>query len=34
MRLGEISTDAADPNRKAHDEAWERWKKLLAQLKK
>jgi carboxymethylenebutenolidase len=34
MRLGEISTDAADPNRKAHDQAWERWKKLLAQLKK
>jgi carboxymethylenebutenolidase len=33
MRLGEIATDKSDANRKAHDQAWERWKKLLAQLK-
>jgi carboxymethylenebutenolidase len=33
MRLGEVATDASDANRKAHDQAWERWKKLLAQIK-
>jgi carboxymethylenebutenolidase len=33
MRQGELTDDAKDPNRKARDEAWERWKKLLAKLK-
>jgi carboxymethylenebutenolidase len=33
MRLGEIAKDDSDPNRKAHDQAWERWKKLLSQTK-
>jgi carboxymethylenebutenolidase len=33
MRLGEMTTDATDANRKARDEAWVRWKKLLAKLK-
>ncbi|HVT30586.1 MAG TPA: dienelactone hydrolase family protein [Lacipirellulaceae bacterium] len=32
MRLGEMA-DATDANRKARDEAWVRWKKLLASLK-
>ncbi|HEX5471412.1 MAG TPA: dienelactone hydrolase family protein [Lacipirellulaceae bacterium] len=32
MRLGEM-TDATEANREARDEAWVRWKKLLAQLK-
>jgi len=30
MRAGE-APDASEANRKAHDEAWERWKKLLKQ---
>lgn len=33
MRQGETSSDPANGNRKAHDEAWERLKKLLAELK-
>jgi carboxymethylenebutenolidase len=33
MRQGEMTADKADANRKARDEAWERWKKLLAELK-
>ncbi len=33
MRLGEATNDAKDPNRKAHDQAWERLKKLLNELK-
>ncbi len=33
MRQGETTTDAANPNHKARDQAWERWKKLLAELK-
>ncbi|HEX4415675.1 MAG TPA: dienelactone hydrolase family protein [Lacipirellulaceae bacterium] len=33
MRLGEVAKDESDPNRKAHDQAWERWKKLLGQTK-
>jgi carboxymethylenebutenolidase len=33
MRQGETSGDANNPNRKAHDEAWARWKKLLGGLK-
>jgi carboxymethylenebutenolidase len=33
MRQGETTTDAADPNRKARDQAWERWKELLGELK-
>jgi carboxymethylenebutenolidase len=32
MRAGEQTTDANDPNRKARDAAWERWKKILAGL--
>jgi carboxymethylenebutenolidase len=32
LRAGELTTDASDPNRKARDEAWERWKKILAGL--
>jgi carboxymethylenebutenolidase len=34
MRQGEATTDPANANRKSRDEAWERWKKLLAELKK
>jgi carboxymethylenebutenolidase len=34
MRQGETTTDAANANRKARDQAWERLKKLLAELKK
>jgi carboxymethylenebutenolidase len=34
MRQGEATADTANPNRKARDEAWERLKKLLAELKK
>jgi carboxymethylenebutenolidase len=33
MRLGEATTDAKDPNRKARDQAWERLTKLLNELK-
>lgn len=33
MRAGEESTDDDDPNRKARNEGWERWKKILAELK-
>jgi carboxymethylenebutenolidase len=33
MRQGETTDDPKDPNRKARDEAFERWKKLLAGLK-
>ena len=33
MRAGEQSTDESDPNRKARNEGWERWKKILAGLK-
>lgn len=33
MRQGESASDPANANRKAHDEAWERLKKLLAELK-
>src|SRR6185369_4586841 len=33
MRQGEITDDAKDANRKARDEAFERWKKLLGELK-
>jgi carboxymethylenebutenolidase len=33
MRQGEMTKDPQDPNRKARDEAWERWKKVLADLK-
>lgn len=32
MRLGEASTNPDDPNRRAHDLAWQRWKRLLAGL--
>ncbi len=32
MRQGEMTTDTANPNRKAHDQGWERLKKLLAEL--
>jgi carboxymethylenebutenolidase len=32
MRQGEQTTDPADANRKARDEAWERWKQILAGL--
>ena len=28
MRAGE-APDASEPNKKAHDEAWKRWKELL-----
>jgi hypothetical protein len=30
MRAGE-APDASDPNKKARDAAWQRWKTLLAQ---
>jgi carboxymethylenebutenolidase len=33
MRAGEESTDDSDPNRKARNEGWERWRKILADLK-
>jgi len=33
MRQGEATTDASNPDRKARDEAWERWKNLLSELK-
>ena len=33
MRLGETTDDPKDPNRKARDEAFARWTKLLADLK-
>lgn len=33
MRQGEMTGDASNPNRKARDQAWQRWMKLLAQLK-
>ena len=33
MRQGEMTTDKDNADRKARDEAWERWKKLLAELK-
>jgi carboxymethylenebutenolidase len=33
MRQGEMTDDANDPNRKARDEAWKRWTKLLGELK-
>lgn len=32
LRAGEQSTDANDPNRKAREEAWVRWQKILAGL--
>ena len=28
-----MTDDPKNPNRKARDEAWERWKKLLGELK-
>lgn len=34
MRQGETNTDKDSADRKARDQAWERWKKLLAVLKK
>jgi len=34
MRQGETATDPQSPDRKARDEAWARWKKLLAGLNK
>ncbi|HJQ79979.1 MAG TPA: dienelactone hydrolase family protein [Lacipirellulaceae bacterium] len=33
MRQGEMTTDANNPDRKARDQGWERWKKILAGLK-
>lgn len=33
MRQGELSSDPSNADRKARDEAWTRWKQLLAQLK-
>jgi carboxymethylenebutenolidase len=33
MRAGEESTDENDPNRKARNQGWERWKKILAGMK-
>jgi carboxymethylenebutenolidase len=32
MRQGELATDPNDPNRKARDEAWVRWKNILTGL--
>jgi hypothetical protein len=33
MRMGEpTNPQVREPDRKARDEAWERWKKLLKQL--
>lgn len=34
MRQGEATTDTNDPNRKARDEAWQRWKSILGEMKK
>jgi carboxymethylenebutenolidase len=33
MRQGEASADTNNADRKARDQAWERWKKILAELK-
>jgi carboxymethylenebutenolidase len=33
MRQGEMTTDKDSPDRKARDEGWDRWKKLLAKSK-
>jgi carboxymethylenebutenolidase len=33
MRQGEMTADANNPDRKARDQGWERWKKILAALK-
>jgi carboxymethylenebutenolidase len=33
MRQGEMTTDANNPDPKARDQGWERWKKILAELK-
>jgi carboxymethylenebutenolidase len=33
MRQGEMTNDANNPDRKARDQGWERWKKILAGLK-
>jgi carboxymethylenebutenolidase len=33
MRQGEMTTDTSNPDRKARDQGWERWKKNLAGLK-
>jgi carboxymethylenebutenolidase len=33
MRAGEQSTEENDPNRKARNEGWDRWKKILAGVK-
>jgi carboxymethylenebutenolidase len=33
MRQGDSATDKADSNRKARDQAWESWKKVLGELK-
>jgi carboxymethylenebutenolidase len=34
MRQGEMTADKDNADRKARDEAWERWKKILAEIKK
>lgn len=33
MRQGEMTTDANNADRKARDQGWDRWKKILAELK-
>jgi carboxymethylenebutenolidase len=33
MRQGEMTDDKSNADRKARDEAWARWKKILADLK-
>lgn len=33
MRQGEATSDTANPDHKARDEAWKRWKMILAELK-
>jgi carboxymethylenebutenolidase len=33
MRQGEMTTDANNADRKARDQGWERWKKILVELK-
>jgi carboxymethylenebutenolidase len=33
MRQGEMTTDTNNADRKARDQGWERWKKILAELK-
>jgi carboxymethylenebutenolidase len=33
LRQGETVADVTDPDRKARDEAWARWKKILGELK-